>query len=339
MINDVAKILKRLNIITCVIILILSYEFVFTRLLRQEGIKDVVSFFENFNVFEKIPYLLVLVVLMFVNWSIEANKWRYALWNEYKLSFSKAIQSTFLGVCVSFIFPNRVGDFLGRGFALPQGYALKGAAATVVGNISQLIVTVIMGIVGGGYMLLFHYYQAMNPIVLILGLLLIGLMLILFLYLYFNVAKIYNLCKKIGWLQQTNWVEKLCFFQNYTPMELLNILLFSLGRYIVFVVQMFLAFCCFDVSMPVLPFVMMTCVYFFLTSLIPTWVLSELGVRASVALLLYVNSSVILSASGVNEVSIVAATTFLWMLNVVVPALIGSCFVFSLRVFRTKSIK
>ena len=29
----------------------------------------------------------------------------------------------------------------------------------------------------------------------------------------------------------------------------------------------------------------------------------------------------------------------LWLLNVVVPALISSCFVFSLRVFRTKNIK
>ena len=317
MVNDVAKILKRLNIAACVIILTLSYIFVFTRLFRQDGLTDIVSFF--------------------MNWGIESNKWRYVLSKEYQLSFFKALQATFLGVCVSFIFPNRSGDFLGRGFALPQGFALKGAAATILGNFSQLIVTLIMGVIGGGYMLLAHFYHSVDTLVLCLVFFLVFLLLIFFLYIYFNIGKIYRLCQKIGWLQQSNWMEKLCFFQTYTFKELLNILLFSVGRYVVFVVQMYFAFQVFELSFPICPFVMMTFLYFLFTSLVPTWVLSELGVRASVALLLYADSALLVSASGVTDLSIVAATTFLWLLNVVLPALIGSFFVFSLRVFRTKT--
>jgi len=63
---------------------------------------------------------------------------------------------------------------------------------------------------------------------------------------------------------------------------------------------------------------------------IPTITLTELGVRGSVSLyfigLYFTNHN--------NDIAILSATTMVWIINLVIPALIGAVFVFRLKFFR-----
>ena len=66
---------------------------------------------------------------------------------------------------------------------------------------------------------------------------------------------------------------------------------------------------------------------FLIVSIIPTIAIAEIGVRGSVAILLF-------SYFAVNPISVFSATISLWLINLVVPSIIGLFFVSSLKFFR-----
>jgi hypothetical protein len=74
---------------------------------------------------------------------------------------------------------------------------------------------------------------------------------------------------------------------------------------------------------------------YFVMAIIPTIALSELGIRGSVALYMFGLYFTLhgLSAMDFNQ-GILAASTLLWVVNLGIPAILGSIFVFRLQFFR-----
>ena len=92
--------------------------------------------------------LVAVVALMFVNWSIEAVKWKISVKKIQAVSFFKAFRAVLSGVSFSVSTPNRVGEYLGRILYMDAGNRLKTISITIVGSISQLIITLLMGCIG-----------------------------------------------------------------------------------------------------------------------------------------------------------------------------------------------
>jgi hypothetical protein len=72
-------------------------------------------------------------------------------------------------------------------------------------------------------------------------------------------------------------------------------------------------------------------------AVIPTFALSELGVRGSVSLFLiggYLLSSRGAPVSENESLAIILAAGLLWMINLAIPAILGVPYIFSLRFFR-----
>ena len=63
-------------------------------------------------------------------------------------------------------------------------------------------------------------------------------------------------------------------------------------------------------------------------SIIPTIAITEISVRGSVAVSLF-------GLISFNTIGILSAALALWIINLVLPALIGTFFVFSLKFFRS----
>ena len=68
-------------------------------------------------------------------------------------------------------------------------------------------------------------------------------------------------------------------------------------------------------------------VMLFVISIIPTIAISEIGVRGSVAVYLF-------GLISANALGILSATFVLWLINLLIPAIIGTFFVFTLNFFR-----
>ena len=96
--------------------------------------------------------IVAVIVLMFVNWSIEAIKWKIAIRPVQPVSFLKAFRAILSGVSFTVIMPNRVGEYLGRVLYMDDGNRLKTISITIVSSISQLIITLLMGCIGWLFM-------------------------------------------------------------------------------------------------------------------------------------------------------------------------------------------
>src|SRR5688572_10979456 len=91
---------------------------------------------------------ILVFVLMFVNWSLEALKWKISVQRVQPVSFLRSLKAVFSGVSFSVTTPNRTGEYLGRVLYMDEGNRLKVISLTVLGSLSQLIITVFFGLLG-----------------------------------------------------------------------------------------------------------------------------------------------------------------------------------------------
>ena len=121
---------------------------VYQQIQRQENIETSWVHIKNSFQSVKIWNVLLVILLMIINWGIEAKKWQLSVAGIYKVSFTKAFKAILSGVSFSIIMPNRIGEYLGRLAYMPEGNRLKSISVTLVGNISQFYVTVVFGVIG-----------------------------------------------------------------------------------------------------------------------------------------------------------------------------------------------
>ncbi len=258
-------------------------------------------------------WLLVgCIVMTIINWSIETLKWRYLLKRFAKISFIRAFAAIMSGNAISLWTPNRVGEYIGRIIFLDPDVRGKSVFATLAGGISQLVVTLIMGALG------FVFYEKMSNIPSLIqlvtgiaGLLFIGLLL----FFYFNIRVVR------GWFPVRKWTKSirryLLVYRQYKRHELETVLLYSLSRYIVFSIQFYILLIFFGVNIPFIQSMMLIFVMFLVQTISPTTGLTELLVRGGTTLFLFQGFTN-------NTSAVLFASYGIWIINLLVPALIGA---------------
>jgi hypothetical protein len=106
---------------------------------------------------------VLVIILMFANWSFEALKWRVLIGHIQKMSFLTAFRAILSGLSVSVAMntPNGSGEYFGRILYIKQGNRIRAITLTLVGSISQLIVTMFFGTIGL-FLLRDNFYNATN---------------------------------------------------------------------------------------------------------------------------------------------------------------------------------
>ena len=100
--------------------------------------------------------IIVTLALMILNWGIEAQKWRTLIKGVEPMGWWRAFTATLAGCSVSVITPNRTGEFVGRVLFVRPEVRIEAATLTVLGNISQLLTTLLGGSLGLVLLLVFH---------------------------------------------------------------------------------------------------------------------------------------------------------------------------------------
>ena len=153
----------------------------------------------------------------------------------------------------------------------------------------------------------------------------------LILTLFFNLSLLIPLFRRLSFVAKFKKYIKV--FSNYKPLELLNILLLSIIRYIVFSLQYYIIIYMFGVKIPITEGLIMISLIFLIMSVIPTIALIEIGIRGSVAL--YFISFIVPKPISVgDEIGILTSSFAIWIINLVVPAIIGAFFIPNLKFFR-----
>ncbi len=296
------------------LILVLSYGFLIYKIWNFDNYEEIRTEFVSLT-FQHLCWLLFVLLLLPLNWSLEAFKWQYLCRSFEKFSFNTAIKSVLAGLTPGFLSPNRIGEIIGRPLFLKQENRVSGALMTLVSSFSQTITIVSCGIPSA---LFFFFYTAQSSLssyklytYICMG------WLILFLVVYMYLPRI------SGWLSKKSIAKRiqkeLDVISGLSYKQLLVTLIYSLIRYIIFCLQLyFLLFFCGVYISPSEALLCITLNYLFVT-ITPSVSFSEAAVRASYAVFFigfYSN----------NVIGIASAGILLWFINFIIPMLIGSIF-------------
>ena len=148
---------------------------------------------------------------------------------------------------------------------------------------------------------------------------------ILLVTLFLNASIFSVVLSKFRFLRKFAKYNEVFTFYNST--EVLEGLLYSVARYIVFTTQFFILLQVFEVHVSYIDAFILTTTMLFVISVIPTIAITEIGVRGSVDLFLF-------GLVSANTVGILSATFVMWIINLFLPAIIGTAFIFTLKFFR-----
>jgi len=276
--------------------------------------------------------LWLVLLLMPLNWGIEARKWQLALRPIGGIPYQNAFMAVFTGTTMACFTPNRMGEYLGRILYIKEGQRIRSISLTMACSIAQLMVTLFVGLLGVCYLRatsraaptgIHHWQLALT----ILGYTVAALLIILT-FIYCRLSLVASALLKIPGIGKYGAFIKV--LENFDAAILLRILFLSFGRYIVFIIQYSLVFPVFGVALGFWQAWNGMSVVFLVMAIVPTVTfLTELGLRweASIQVLELYSS---------NVVGIFAASFAIWLINLIIPALIGSLLIVRIKLFKSR---
>lgn len=307
----------------------LSYS-IFRQIKQQPGLEQSWQHIRYSFESKRIWLLLAVMLLMLVNWSLETIKWKLAVQRIQKIDFVTALKAVMSGVSFSVMTPNRVGEYLGRVLYMEEGKRLKAVSLTITGSISQLIVTLLMGLIAllvlkqpvmdSGMISSFWFNM------IIYGVLAAFLILTL---LYFRLAVLVRWIDRLPVMKKYAWL--LTALEDFNATVLLQLLSLSTVRFVVFIIQYYLLFRLFDVDVTWWQGWWAVSLSFLVMAVVPTIALiTDLGLRGKVNLQL-------LGLFSGNHLGISLTAISIWFINLIIPAVVGSLLILGIRkIFKSK---
>ncbi len=263
--------------------------------------------------------LVILLLFTDANWLLEIFKWKTLTSIEKKISFLDAYEQCLASLTTSIITPNRIGEYGAKALYFKKKRRKKIMLLNFIGNFSQLSITLLFGIVGMLFFIANYHFQIPN----------INLSKTIFLAVLLSFLLLFR--KKIGLSQFiTKYYEKILNYLKQIPLTIFKTtLLLSLARYLVFSHQFYFFLTIFGVEMDYISIMNLLFLMYFVASIIPSLAIFDWAIKGSIAIWIF-------NYSGVNHLTIVTITTFMWLLNFAIPALLGSIFVLNFKLKDTK---
>lgn len=259
---------------------------------------------------------------MLLNWFVESIKWKFLISKVEPISIKRAIESVFCGLTWAVFTPNRIGEYGGRIFFLSSRKRIQGMVAMSVGHIAQMVITNVIGAVA---MLWFIYsFLAVDDLVFLALTFLVIVFCLFFSLFYFNIHWLDNLVRNIKFLKKIK-----VFFSvlnRYSKKELTKVMFYSLIRFAVFTSQYLLIMNLLIPGIPIYQSAFLVFILFFVQSALPSLDLLDIGVRSMTATYFF-------SFITTQEIAVMAAAALIWLVNLIIPAILGSFFVFKLKFF------
>ncbi len=265
-------------------------------------------------------YVILAFVLIALNISLEAYKWKYLISKIEKLRFGQALEGVVTGVTMGFITPHSLGDYAARILTLSSAERTRGFGAVFLSRISQFYITLYFGTVS----LVFYVYQVIQTNELNYNLVVWFTVFnnLLFILIFIYHKAIFRQLEK--WRVFQKIIPYFDIIKSYSFREINYVLLLSFFRYLIFSLQFILLLNYFDISLSWWLMLMGVSFIFFMKSVIPTFF--DLGVRETAAVIFF-------GVFNSNHENIIFASLTLWLFNLSFPAIVGLLFVFKIRIF------
>ena len=293
-----------------VFILLAAAWYIYFKLTNTNGfsINDLYETIKVNKVFS-ISNVTVFFAFAFANWFFESLKWKLLVNSFYKITFYTAFKQTVASLLVSLLTPNRIGEYGAKALYFKAENRKRILLLNFIGNTTQFIVTIIFGIIGLIYLLINFEVPISN-----LNLVLLFLVVLLFGFLAYLFRERELLVKGLS-------IQKMMQFVKKLPRDIvLKTGLLSLIRYAIFSHLFYFILFFFNVETDYITIMMLLFALYILVSIAPTIFIFDVVVRGGIAVWLF-------SLVGVDEGIILSAVMLMWLLNFVLPSIIGSIYV------------
>ncbi len=299
-----------------VLILICSYAYILYRLWQI----DLPKVFSEVNINSSFWILMFIQLLLVVlNVFTEALKWRVLLVSSYPVGIWLSVKMVLAGFSSGIFTPAKLGEPLGRILFLPKDIKPRAALLNYFGGFVQTLVIFTFGLI---FILVYGFLvNSQFQHIFLYGLILMligGACLLLFWWFRAYLKKI------VQYFKWKNKVHDMLLSIKELPRGIVfKIVGLSVLRYCIYAGQLMTFLYFFNLVSFNFSFVLLVPVYFLCISLVPSFLLADLGVRNSVALLLFVPVCF-------NEAGVMLSVSVLWMINQALPAMVGAYLVIRL---------
>ena len=261
---------------------------------------------------------LFLLILSTCNWFLETLKWKTLISPVKKISFNEALEQSLGALTASLFTPNRIGEYGAKAIYYNSNLRKRVLCINLISNLLQMFITVCLGWIGLSFYLSKYKQDTINQTNLWLFILaFLAVITVVFFAIYkgrFSI-KGYSLEK----IKQ--------FIVDYPKNKLFTGLLYSFLRYVIFSFQFFLLLHLFQVNISYFDAMTVITSMYLIASVIPSIFIFDVVIKGSVSVYLF-------SFLGVNELSILSITSMMWLLNFVLPSILGSYFVLNFKLIK-----
>lgn len=306
---------------------------IYNQISEQKQLPSFIDSLQQIPVATAFWHLLCITLLTAFNWGLEAFKWKRLTHRLEPLSFKAAYAAILTGQAVSFSSINRVGESIGKSMLLSDGNRLKGVVLSFVASASQLLVTLIAGLIAIIWLfpnIRIGLQDQLHLSASLLSILYGSLFVVvgLFIICYTAIPFFANKLAKVSFFSKYTFL--ITSVQSIPRRLLLELSFISSARYLVFLLQYLLIFRLCGVLIDAPTIMALTGVLFLILAIIPTLTLAELGIRGKVSLILF-------GMYSSNTMGILAAAGGIWLLNLIIPACLGGMILLRLQYFRKRS--
>lgn len=289
-------------------LVVAAFYFIYIKLFKNENL-SFTEFTQNLTNLSSISTItmLILMFLSIFNWVVEILKWQTLISCFSKISFKEAKSQTLGALTASLLTPNRIGDYGAKAMYFPSQVRKKVMFLNLLGNSVQMGVTTIFGAAGLSYFAL-RFRPELNYNGIFIWLVAIGII---------SVGLIFILKSK--WLKKPKKaIDKLLdFTKRISKKIMLKVILYSLVRYLIFSLQFYYLLFLFGVEISYFKAMTAISSMYLLSSIMPSIFIFDVVIKAGVAVYLF-------GLMGVSELIILSVVTLMWILNFVLPSVIGS---------------
>jgi len=265
------------------------------------------SFIQFFN--EAQNLLLILVLLLLLSSGIEIVKWKLLLSSQQEVSWKQASSSVLIGQAASFVTPNRIGDYPARILSLNNKLTYGTITLSILSASAQTLAILIVSEIA--FLNLMNYLR--TPLFSLLfeinSIIIIGM-----LFFYFKIEVLSVVFSKLKILKK---IKKYIHVIQVIPKKLyISAFILSVIKFSIYSFQLYLLLHLSNLELSPHILYMLSIIYFWGLTIIPSIAFAELGIRNKWGLFLF-------SLLAIDNWKITIIITSLWLINIVFPAFIG----------------
>lgn len=247
---------------------------------------------------------IALLLLAVLNRFLEIKKWQNLIQTIENINVSKATKQVLSAMSFALITPNGIGEYAAKTVFFDKSLRKHIVFLNLVCNGVQLIVTVALGIIGLLYIKKYELF-----LMYLMAIILLLLVIVFFKRVKFKKFSFQKVVKKI---------------KHLGNLLILKISFLAFLRFLAFSHQYIIIFYAMGVTVDYPNLIAAVCAMYLLSSSLPSFQFLEFLIRGGVGIFIF-------GTFGILESTVVFASIVVWLLNVVLPVLLGMLFLIKIK--------